>query len=153
MSFQFDASISPEEKPADSVPEIWNPATAIILCILFSPMFSALIHMYNWRRLNQPGKAGSALMWAIALLLVGIITLALQTPTGWSAVINWGMFGLWYALSGGAQVSYVKREFGTGYTKKGWGTPVAIAILASLAMAIPMVFMVVRNMNAGSYGG
>lgn len=149
MAFQFDAATSPPaEKQSAPLPELWNPSVAIGLSFLFSPLFGALMHQYNWRRLERPDKATAALTWAVALPLVSVVLMIAQTSILWSGVINWAMFGLWYGLSGREQVHYVEQHFGASYTRKGWGTPVTIALLASIAMAVPALMQVARTLRA-----
>lgn len=57
-------------------PALWNPNAAASWSLLLSPAFGAILHLKNWQRLGEPGKAATSRIWAIvtvALLAVVIV--------------------------------------------------------------------------------
>lgn len=135
---------------AGAMPELWNPNAAVNLSLLFSPAFGAYLHMRNWEALGQPEKAATSKIWFILTLVLvfGGTLLSLFLPNAKALgsmprILGLALLFSWYFGSARAQAQYVKDEFGDAYWHKGWGKPVAVALLATvgfIAVVIALAF-------------
>lgn len=123
-----------------AVPRLWNPGVAAAWSLLFSPAFGAAVHMRNWRVMGEHARAKESLVWLVAtiaiLFVLAVGTGLLPDSNEVDRLTSAGGIGLlaaWYFTSGHAQQKYVKERYGTGYMRKGWARPLAIAVAAVLA--------------------
>lgn len=133
---------------AEQAPALWNPNAAANWSLLFSPAFGAFLHMKNWQALGEPEKAAAAKRWVwIALLFAmggGVLAVMLPDTKGADAIsraLAVGMLVTWYLTNGRAHATYVKERFGTAYPRKGWGKPLALALLATAGFFAVVFFM------------
>jgi hypothetical protein len=126
---------------AETAPALWNPNAAASWSLLFSPAFGALLHMLNWRELEEDGKAAAQKGWFIAslVMLVAYLILAVAFPKLDARFIGIAYLLTWYFGSARAQAKYVKEKYGSEYPRKGWGK----ALLLALAATVGYIFVAV----------
>ena len=127
------------ESPAvpSSSAVLWNPDVAALLSIPFSPIFGAIIHALNWRRLGESRRAAMAWLWAVFILLafVGVALYGEVAHLNEGAIDAYLRFTqmiilpLWYFATARAQGKFVAKQLRGEYFRKGWFTPVAVAIV------------------------
>ncbi|MSR45315.1 MAG: DUF4339 domain-containing protein [Phycisphaerales bacterium] len=128
---------------ADQTVQIWNPDTAAVLSVFFTSIFRAYIHTLNWRRLGEPARAASSMMWVRILTGVHAFILLVNAFAGVATgnansnvslfascatmFIAFGALLAWYFASARSQVAFVKERFpNAAYTRCGWGKPIGI---------------------------
>jgi len=57
------------QQPTEYLRDIWEPKQAIILGIIFTPLFTMIIHYLNWKELGNKKEANSLLIWCIAFIV------------------------------------------------------------------------------------
>jgi hypothetical protein len=126
----------------DQAPPLWNPNAAALWSLLLSPIFGAILHMYNWRALGEPAKAAQSKMWAIvSAVVLTVIAIGGEYIPGRAAdAISRGL-GLallltWFFQSGRPQVQWVRGRYGSSYPRKGWGKPLLIAIAVFVGFVV-----------------
>ena len=120
-----------------SKPLIWNPDFAALLSILFSPIFGAVIHALNWRRLGLPRRAIAAWFWAglIAFAFFGVAVygeiarLNDRTIDIFLRLTQLSALILWYFGTARAQGKFIVSQFGNEYHRESWFTPVLVAVV------------------------
>jgi hypothetical protein len=111
-------------------PRLWNPNAAACWSLLFTPVFGAYLHASNWKALNKPERAETNLFWLYGMVavyfgeIIGtmVITDSADYNEG-TKLVNIGMLLIWYFTQGRSQASFVKKNLGDDYVKKGWGLP------------------------------
>ena len=121
-------------------PALWNPNAAASWSLLLSPAFGAILHLKNWQRLGEPGKAATSRIWAIvtvALLAVVIVASVLlpeaKALDAVSRVVGLALLLGWYFSIGRSQAAYVHARYGKGYPRRGCTKPLLLALLAFIA--------------------
>ena len=120
---------------SDQAPPLWNPNAAANWCLLFSPIFGAILQMKNWQALGEDDRAASSKRWAIGCGIATFLAMLMgaysaTTPNSNNGTSSYGIVILivWYIANGRAQGKYVKERFGKDYPRRGWGMPILIAI-------------------------
>jgi hypothetical protein len=139
----YDAPQAPLEGMSTEVaPPIWNPNVAACWSLFFSPVFGAILLTMNWRSLGEEEKATTSRLWAIASLVLLLLSMAAPFVAGDSAGVQLAMDGIafgmlisWYITSARSQARYVRERFGGVYPRRGWIVPIICAI-ASFAVLI-----------------
>ena len=114
-----------------AAPPLWNPNAAANWCLLFSPVFGTWLHMKNWTALKEAERANAARTWLIAsILLVSAMILLSLRPHGFQLprFVNFILLIAWYFAAARGQARYVKERFGDDYPRRGWGTPLLLAV-------------------------
>lgn len=116
---------------------IWNPNAASNWSLLFTPAFGSYLHAVNWRNLGEPEKAKSSMGWfylSIAMLgfyiLIGFVMRNPEEADSAARGAGFLYLLLWYFSAGRAQAKYVKEKFGSNYSRRSWGRPVFLGVLA-----------------------
>lgn len=126
-------------KPAidSSRPFLWNPDLAALLSILFSPIFGAIIHALNWKRLGQPRRALAAWIWAGLILLVfvgvaiygGMARINERTIDAYFRLTQLFTLILWYFGTARAQGKFIVSQFRNEYHRESWLIPLLVAVV------------------------
>ena len=141
---------SPVQDAVEAAPALWNPNSAALWSLLFSPVFGAWLQMRNWQALGQEDKARLSWNWCIGsvvVLIASIIAALLLPETHWFQKLG-NRFGFillitWYLANGKSQVAYVKERFGKEYPRKGWGLPLLVAFGTLIALFLVVVVLYV----------
>ena len=123
--------------------EIWNPAALANWSLLFTPLFGAFLQAKNWESLGNRAEAKKAMVWfyfGVAVLLSVFLNFGVALTAYVILLLSW------YFISNRKQQKYVKEHFGSAYPRKGWGMPLAIGLIASVAWQIA-VSQVIQNSN------
>ena len=84
--------------------KLWNPRTIGLWSIVFSPIFGAVIHAINWKKLNKPNMMWINVIWVI-LIIIMILVLPDDAPN--PSLVIWI---LWYALTARKQKEYIEEN-------------------------------------------
>ena len=129
-----------DERP---IPSLYNPNVSANLCLLFSPIFSAILHAKNWQALGKPERAQQSYVWAIAYVAViiaysvgGAVSPEIAKIPG--AAVYWPMLFAWYFTSGKAQITYVKEHCGSSYPRRSLIVPSLIALVVIIAVLMAL---------------
>ncbi len=128
-----------------AAPPLWNPNAAASWCLLFTPIFGALLHMKNWQALGEPERANAARSWLLAaiVVLVGSTLVALFAPrVPGVRLLNFAFLIAWYYASAKPQAGYVLARFGKDYPRRGWLAPILAAIGAIVAYVVVLGILV-----------
>jgi len=138
-----------DERPILS---LYNPNVSANLSLLFTPIFSAILHAKNWKALGKAEHAKSSYEWAIGYVLVwiayvggGSVLPEIAKIPG--AAVYWGMLLVWYFTSGKAHINYVKEHFGSSYPRRSLLVPSLIAFIVIAAIVIVTI-----SLSKGQYG-
>ncbi len=120
-----------------SRPFLWNPDVAALLSIPFSPIFGAVIHALNWRRLGFPRRATAAWLWAglilLAFLGVGIYgevaRIGSSSLDGYFKLTQFSMLILWYFGTARAQGKFIVDQLHREYVRESWVNPLLAALV------------------------
>jgi hypothetical protein len=128
-----------------AAPAIWNPNAAANWSLIFTPAFGAYIQMLNWRRLGDADQAATSRQWfwaSLVMLAVYVLVPSLMSDEkadgpirGFALVFLFA----WYFSNARAQAKYVKANFGNAYSRRGWGKPLGLAVLAVLGYFVTVV--------------
>ena len=118
--------IDVQDKPA-----IWNPNAAANWSLLFSSAFGAYIQARNAEILGLKNEAKVQWKW-FYVSLAWIVTTPFTVFGPGIATMLLNMVGLilllvWYFTIGRKQAQFVKRTFGTSYSKLAWSKPLLVA--------------------------
>ena len=117
---------------------LWSPDKAALFSwFLFTPIFGAIIHAINWKKLGENKKAKYSWYWAIGVFLILNIVGAYAAAKQYSyddiykltALMHIPITLLWYFTFGRSQSKYVMNKFKNGYTKNSWLVPFCISII------------------------
>ena len=78
-------------------PHLWNPNSAALWSLAFTPAFGAYLHAVNWRILGEPKRAMANLAWvwaAFAFLAINLALLFVPDTTSLDAGIRGVGIGL-----------------------------------------------------------
>ena len=128
------ANVEGADSDAGVAPPLWNPNAAASWCLLLTPVFGTWLHLKNWIALGEAERARVAWMWLIAAIVV-----TLMGPLAWALMLKTSVHGAfrlvvlafliaWYYASAKSQAQFVKKRFGDDYPRRGWGTPILVAI-------------------------
>lgn len=122
----------------DELPYLWNPNSAALWSILFSPIFGAWLHMLNWRELGNEEMAKQNKMWVITLPIASIVLIILDVALDGKlpSTLGISLILIWYFTLGKKQVELVKNELNNEYEKRGWLKPILLAIVSMVAFYI-----------------
>ena len=137
---------------------LWNPTAAALWSLVFTPAFGAWLHMRNWERLGQPGKARQSRNWFAGMLLLALASYAVAAAGAllgrddlnlpwWASLV---LFGAWCALSAYPQIRHVDDHHGEGYARRSWAAPIVIGLAAICAIPI-MAAVVSGYLTAAGY--
>ena len=84
--------------------KLWNPRAIGLWSIVFSPIFGAVIHAINWKKLNKPNMMWINVIWVI-LIIIMILVLPDDAPN--PSLVIWI---LWYALTARKQKEYIEEN-------------------------------------------
>jgi len=145
--------IAQSPRAADA-PRLWNPGAAAKWSLLFSPAFGAFVHMKNWQALGNEAKATVSKVWGIgivtATLAAGVLPEFFPASPQFevfSRVLGVVLLVSWYYSSGREQVAHVQIRYGDTYPRRGWSTPMLIALAAIAALFA--VFFAIGYLTAG----
>ena len=127
------ANVEGADSDAGVAPPLWNPNAAASWSLLLSPIFGSWLHMRNWQMMGDHDRAANARRWliaTIAVLLVSVVLAVLLSPHTAQLIRigNVGFLIAWYYASAKSQAQFVKKRFGDDYPRRGWGTPILVAI-------------------------
>lgn len=137
---------------------LWNPTAAALWSLLFTPAFGAWLHMRNWERLGQPGKARQSRYWFAGLLMIALASYAagvagavlgredLSAPWWLSLVL----FVAWGAQSAYPQIRHVDDHHGESYARRSWALPIVLGLAAICALPI-LAAVAVGYLDAAGY--
>ncbi len=116
---------------------LWNPDVAALLSIPFTPIFGAIIHALNWRRLGNSRRAVAAWLWAAFILcaFIGVYYYGVAAHLSESAInaylrfTQMIMLPLWYFAAARAQGKFIVKQLRGEYFRESWFAPVAVAIV------------------------
>jgi hypothetical protein len=126
------------DKPKPDSTNLWSPDKAALFSwFLFTPIFGAIIHAANWRKLGEKKKAKYSWFWAIGIFLIFNVAGAFAEAKHYNshdlnmllALIHMPITLLWYFTFGRSQSKYVMSKFKNGYTKNSWLVPFCIFII------------------------
>ncbi len=142
-------------------PSLWNPNSAGLWSLLFTPAFGSYVQMLNWRELGEDKKAQTSQIWFYIslgfLALVLISSIFIPEESGDAIIRASGLAFLigWYAANGHQQGKYVKEQLSNVYVKKPWLPALGYAvlgfggyILAALLVGIVYGLILVATGNA-----
>ena len=116
---------------------LWNPTVAVLLSLLFTPVFGALVQMLNWRTLQEKELERQSLWWALAgcaILLGNQVFSAFLSEFRVVASFTMGILALylcsWLVLAAGRQPRHVREHCGRRYARRSW-KPVLVCTLAA----------------------
>lgn len=144
--------ITPVQAEAQSPPALWNPNSAALWSLLFSPAFGAFLHGRNAEALGRTEEAKANRIFFLGTLgFVGLATLVGIFVPGipdsvWIALSRGGGIGLllgWYLGVGGKQIRYVKETWHDGYPRRPWTKPLLVAVGCLVAYFIAIVVLLV----------
>jgi hypothetical protein len=129
--------------PSEAAPVLWNPGAAAALSLLFTPLFGALVQAKNWETLGQLEEADRSKNWAYGIGFFTVVSvmasLALPSSSGLDNLMRFANIGLmiaWYSQSAKRQMEYVQMNFGAGYPRRSWMTPVLCALGATVTFLV-----------------
>ena len=129
-----DERYAPPAAPLDAVveqnsPPLWNPNAVGLWSFLLTPVFGSTLLLYNWRAIGDAAKQRESLVWlwvSVAMLVVCMLFPVVTLP----------YLVTWYLSWQSKQTKYVVARWGNGYTRRGWGRPLAIALGVCVASAL-----------------
>ncbi len=123
----------------DVAPALWNPGASTAWCLLFTPVFGAILQMKNWQALGEPAKAARSRAWAIGSAIFTVVDsiVALFLPMSpvidrLSSLTGLVLLLVWYFANGREQIGFVRTRFGKVYPRRRWTMP----LLAALAVLV-----------------
>ena len=126
-------STSAQTNGNNDAPALWNPEAAAMWGVLFHPLFSIIIHLFNWRVLKQ----GSVQSQPTAIWLGAcIIFIILQSFFGFPWPTYLIFLLVWYFADAKKQVKYVEEKYGKNYKRKSWAIPIISAIAINAIIII-----------------
>lgn len=125
----------------EELPYLWNPNSAALWSILFSPMFGAWLHMLNWRELGDEEMAKQNKTWVIMypIIVIALIIIEIALDMELPSVSGIPLLLIWYFTLGKKQIELVKNELDNEYEKRSWLKPI---LIASVLISIPSTIMV-----------
>ena len=110
-------------------PKLWNPNSATLWSLPFTPIFGAWLHAKNWKELEQPLRAKKSMYWVYGYFVFIIISMYLTDNA--AKAIGLAYLIAWNFISARGQIKYIK-ENNIHYEKKKWWKPISIAVVASI---------------------
>jgi hypothetical protein len=138
---------------------LWNPNAAASWCLVFSPVFGSLLHMYNWRALGEHERAQSSRNWAIGVLAIIVLFVILDAVVfariqmRLTRIVGLIVLLGWYFGSAKEQIRYVNERFGKDYPRRSWTKPLLWAVLASVVFFLGLAVVVAVVGIGQSAGG
>ncbi len=133
---------------------LWNPTVAVLLSLLFTPVFGALVQMLNWRALQQKEQERQSLWWALAgcaILLGNQVFSAFLSEFRVVDSFTVGILALylcsWLVLAAGRQPRHVRELLGRRYARRSWKPVLACTLAACVGyMLLGFFLSVLVNM-------
>ncbi len=118
------------------IPELWNPNAAASWSIVFTAAFGAYLHARNWKAIGDAARVRTNVRWMIAsLALTFLILVSAVIPDSRVAAVDLVLklsslifLIAWYYSEGKAQIEYVRKQYGEGYSRRHWGKPLWVSI-------------------------
>ena len=85
--------------------KLWNPRAIGLWSIVFSPIFGAVIHAINWKKLNKPN-----MMWINVIWVILIIIMILVLPDDTNSIPSLLIWIFWYGLTARKQKEYIEEN-------------------------------------------
>lgn len=118
-------------------PICWNPDVAAVFGVLFTPIFSQIIHFLNWHALGEKARARNALVWAGAsLLLFGGMEILIEAEGAKKFITFLVLLG-WYFVSGRKQSVLLVDMLDNRYARRDWIIPLIIMIVLLAILGLP----------------
>jgi hypothetical protein len=118
---------------------LWNPKACAGWSILFSAVFGGFLVAKNWKSLGQPdrGTKSTIFAWVTLLLIVANIGLSLtsfgRSIAIWIPLATFAVLIIWYFTAAREQIRFIETN-APDYSRKGWGAPIGIALVALLSL-------------------
>jgi cobalamin synthase len=138
-------------------PELWNPNAAANWCLIFSPVFGAVLHAKNWKELGNlhRAKANKIWIWITAIWLTAMLYISVgpQSPLNvLFRILGVVLLLIWYFSQARVQAKLVKERYGIRYKKKKWGVPLLLGVGAFLGYVL-LAIVVASIRAAWLFGG
>ena len=130
------------------IPEIWNPNAAACWSILFTPAFGSYLHARNWKSLGDTRRAAANARWMLASVTLDCLKIVLaampdsRLAAGDIDLITAFQLLLllaWYYSEGKAQIEFVRKNYGEGYSRRRWAKPMWVSIIAYVIVVATIV--------------
>lgn len=136
-----------EHTPAPSSfapPKLWNPTSAILWSLLFSPAFGAYLQMKNWQALNNTSEANASKIWfylSLTLTIFGSLVPSSEFPISYNLLFSSIYFGIWIYTSAQHQRVYVNYHYAQRYAHKPWTKVLTVSFIALAFLLIVNVLI------------
>ena len=129
--------------------ELYNPKTAALWSLLFTPVFGAFVTKSNWKNLGQEQLEKRSKTWLIALTAIYIISILFLNEGICSSLYLLTLVA-WYFIECRPQIQYL-TENKIDYQKKNWKSlaPKAAGILIGAWILFMILFVVIGNLFGG----
>jgi hypothetical protein len=145
--------MSRKNAPAE-MPELYNPAVAAVLSLLFTPIFGAQLQALNWAELGETSQVRASRLWVRTTVWLIIAFLIAQVLLRNEPLMKYaGIYFLivlwvcWMATTGWRQIRYVK-DMTVPWKRKRFGRAILIGgggwvlySLASLTVAMALTML------------
>ncbi|NRF65566.1 DUF2007 domain-containing protein [Aquincola sp. S2] len=140
-AYQLPGEESAAPKPyAQSPVPLFSIDRAALLSFILTPVFGAVIHLVNGKRLGQGGSGIGAWLWLALLAAASIaaIVAVQRADPGPFIVFRASMAmcfltAVWYFVVAYAQSKHIFATFGPKYRRQGLGKPALLVALGLLA--------------------
>lgn len=124
-----------------TTPRLWNPNSAALWSIVFSPAFGAFLHARNAEALGRTEEARTNTTWfyGTIVVLAGELLVAIAFPAVPNSAfdgLSIGMLAVWYGTTGVRQAQYVKNSLHGHYEHRHWWKPLLIALVCYVLFVI-----------------
>ncbi|HEX2828158.1 MAG TPA: hypothetical protein VHP37_17520 [Burkholderiales bacterium] len=126
---------SVDARESERAPALWNPNSAGLWSLLFTPVFGSVLLLKNWREIGADDKVRSARIWLV-------VSIVIMVPALVVGLIGFVYLMVGYFASQKPQATFVKERWGDDYPRKPWGAPLLIAFGCWLAVAVALVLVV-----------
>lgn len=135
----FNTSYAEFTKPQAFSDSLWSPLAIVLWSLFFGPVWGTVMAELNQERLvNRSGVRRVGGGWVFAAFIVNIIINSSlnnnqskinSVDAFWVAVIIQIAFtAVWYMVFMRNQIDYVRRLYGTNYSRRSWVCPVTVGV-------------------------